>query len=46
MADQPEKSDEPTPATDKDHLFHPDGMNPHIVPEKVSDEEETADDEA
>jgi hypothetical protein len=43
MADQPK--DEPTPTTEKDHLFHPDGMNPHIVPEKVSDEEKTAEDD-
>ncbi|HEY0540310.1 MAG TPA: hypothetical protein VGD53_18220 [Actinoallomurus sp.] len=46
MADEPKDSGEPTPTTDKDHLVHPDGMNPHIVPKKVSDEEEPADDDA
>jgi hypothetical protein len=46
MADQPkDDSDEPTTTTEKDHLYHPDGMNPHFVPEKVSDEEEKAEEE-
>jgi len=44
MADQ---SDETTPKTDeKDHLVHPDGMNPHSAPEEESAEEETTDDDA
>lgn len=39
MADQPKTTDEPT--TDDDDLVHPDGMNPHIVPEETSGEDES-----
>jgi hypothetical protein len=42
MADQPKTTDETTPASDdKDDLVQPDGMNPHIVPEKASGEDES-----
>ncbi|WP_329247871.1 hypothetical protein OG417_00145 [Actinoallomurus sp. NBC_01490] len=42
MADQPETTDETTPTNDdNDHLVHPDGMNPHIVPENTSDEDDS-----
>lgn len=42
MTDTPKNADETTTATtDKDGMVHPDGMNPHIVPEKT-DEEKTA----
>jgi hypothetical protein len=47
MTDQPQNSGDTTqPADDKGPHIHPDGMNPHIVPEKADDEEQTADDEA
>ncbi|GAA4506764.1 hypothetical protein GCM10023191_064320 [Actinoallomurus oryzae] len=40
MADQPETTDETTPTNDdKDDLVRPDGMNPHIVPEKADEDE-------
>jgi hypothetical protein len=41
--DKPEKDDEKTPATGESggHV-HPDGMNPHVVPEK--DEKEAGKD--
>ncbi|GLY86483.1 hypothetical protein [Actinoallomurus iriomotensis] len=40
MADQPNTTDETTPTTDdKDGVVQPDSMNPHIVPEKTSDED-------
>lgn len=47
MADQPQNSDDTKTTTDdSDHIVHPDGMNPHIVPEKPSDEKQAADDDA
>jgi hypothetical protein len=47
MADKPPKSDEKTPPTeDTDELVHPDGMNPHIVPEKASAEKQADEDDA
>jgi hypothetical protein len=47
MADKPHKNEDKTPAPatdDKGELLHPDGMNPHIVPEGTSGEEQTTDD--
>jgi hypothetical protein len=39
MADQPETTDETTPATDdKDDLVRPAGMNPHTEPGQTSGE--------
>jgi hypothetical protein len=41
MADQPETTDETTPATDdKDDLVRPAGMNPHTEPENASGEDD------
>jgi hypothetical protein len=44
MADKPTTDDEKTPATDeKDQIFHPNGMNPHAVPEKAPADEQADD---
>ncbi len=44
MADQPKTTDEQAPASG-DHLVHPDGMNPHFVPEEEPVEEKQTDDD-
>jgi hypothetical protein len=46
MADQPKTTDEQPPASGGDHLVHPDGMNPHFVPEEEPVEEKQTDDDA
>ena len=42
MTDAPKQNETTTPpADDKDHIVHPDSLNPHIVPEKDPSEEAT-----
>jgi hypothetical protein len=41
MADTSKNTEETTPTTDKGGVMHPNGMNPHIVPEKAGAEEST-----
>jgi hypothetical protein len=46
MADDPKTPDDTTTtSTGKGPIMHPDGMNPHIVPEQQSGEEQPADEE-